>query len=324
MYKVIPLAIALAAVPAIVQAQTSDPVIEISANHGHTFTLENSQAKIIKAWPGAFEAFDFGEHPNIPNAKFIFVKLKPGAKLDSTTLTLIINEGGKEITKSYILKRIKGIPHQTTTLIGNQPVVAARPEPATQVITAQVHNTPSSARPPRQVHKEEKTTRKPTQLKVAKEFNGAFASGGSSKTVVSAQKTKEIDQPKPESEETKETEIADQGEAGSTVKPKRSPAQPLPLIQASKTIAAKAKVEQDKPLIERSSLNNYAVANHLLKGLYRAENLKQISSNKAQFWQAQSTARLLRRGYNIQQSLRRTGLAPVTFDNLLKHGGVGQ
>ncbi|NJR56598.1 MAG: hypothetical protein HC768_19860, partial [Acaryochloris sp. CRU_2_0] len=324
-----PLALALTAVPAIVQAQTSDPIIEISANHGHIFTLENSQARIVKAWPGAFEAFDFGEHPNIPQAKFIFVKLKPGAKLDSTTLTLIIDEGGKEITKNYILKRVNGIPTQTTTLIGNQPIIATQPKPTT--LTPPSNSTLQTKQPQEE----------PEKLKVSKEFRGF--SGGASKVVASKpEKPKEIVQPKSNREEkdTSKAEDPEQTELKLQAKAKlekgnrnqkelkplakvkqQPPAKPLSLTRPSK---ATTQEKTEKSLIERSSLNQYAVASYLLKGLYRAENLKQISHKKPQFWQAQSTARLLRRGLTIQQALRKTGLSPTTFDNLLGHGGVGK
>ncbi|NJM67836.1 MAG: hypothetical protein HC851_20290 [Acaryochloris sp. RU_4_1] len=319
MYRTSLLAATLVAIPAIVQAQTSDPIIEISANHGHIFTLENSQARIIKAWPGAFEAFDFGEHPNIPNAKFIFVKLKPGAKLDSTTLTLIIDEGGKEITKNYILKRISGIPTQTSTLIGNQPIVAAKPEPVT---ITQPFTPPSSIPAPQAKQEGEK----PEKLKVSKEFS-AF-SGGASKAVDSKpEKTlRGVAQAKPSQgrQDSKNVETPKRKELKLLAKIKPQPSsESLSPIRPFKA-KEKTKVETEKQLIERSSLNQYAVASYLLKGLYRAENLKQISDKKPQFWQAQSTARLLRRGYSVEKSLKLSGLPPTTFDNLLAHGGVGR
>lgn len=340
MYKSIPLTVLLAAVPAIVRAQPADPIVEISANHGHIFTLENSQARIIKAWPGAFEAFDFGEHPNIPNAKFIFVKLKPGAKLDSTTLTLIIDDGrGKEITKAFILKRIKGIPKRTKTLIGNQPVVATKPEPPTSVITPQIYSPPP--RPVRQVSQEKKA-RKPKKLKVSKEFSSAFTSGFASSKAVEPEpkqkaEVKSSETDREESEETqdaqsqnkpelKETEDTAKVKSDTSQLPARSKRGGLPLIRAPKNLQAKASIEtpQEKQLIDRSSLSNYAIANHLLKGLYRAERLKQINPSKPQFGQAQSTAIWLRRGRTIEDALRRSRLPRETFDNLLGHGGVGK
>lgn len=340
MYKIIPLALLLTAVPAMVRAQTT-PIVEISANHGHTFTLEgNSQSRIVKAWPGAFEAFDFGEHPKIPNAKFIFVKLKPGAKLDSTTLTLIIDDGtGKEVTKAFVLKRVSGIPARTTTLIGNQPVVAAQPQPVQPVITPQVYSPPP--RPVRQVNQEKKA-RKPRKLKVSKEFSSVFASGfASSKAVEPDPKQKAEVKPsetdREESEETQDaqplnksepkgTEDAAKVKSDTSQLPAQSKRGGLPLIRAPKTLQAKASVEtpEEKRLIDRSSLNNYAIAHHLLRGLYRAERLKQINPSKPQFGQAQSTAIWLRRGRTIEEALRRSRLPRETFDNLLGHGGVGK
>lgn len=339
MYKFIPLTVLLAAVPAVVRAQTTQ-MVEISANHGHTFTLEgNSQARIVKAWPGAFESFDFGEHPKIPNAKFIFVKLKPGAKLDSTTLTLIIDDGtGKEVTKAFVLKRVRGIPARTTTLIGSQPVVAAQPQPVQPVITPQIYSPPP--RPVRQIHQEKKA-RKHKKLKVSKEFSSAFASGfASSKAVEPEPKKKTEDKlsetDREETEETQDAQPQDEPELketeetvkakSDTSKPVRSKHGGLPLIRAPKTLQAKASVEtpEEKQLIDRSSLNNYAIAHHLLRGLYRAERLKQINPSKPQFGQAQSTAIWLRRGVTIEDALRQSRLPRETFDNLLGHGGVGK
>lgn len=337
MYKSIPLTVLLAAVPAVVRAQTT-PMVEISANHGHTFTLEgNSQARIVKAWPGAFESFDFGEHPKIPNAKFIFVKLKPGANLDSTTLTLIIDDGtGKEVTKAFVLKRVKGVPAQTTTLIGSQPMVAAKAEPSTPVITPQIYAPPS--RPVRQIHQEKKA-RKPKKLKISKEFSSALSSGfASSKAVEPDPKKKTEDKlseaDREELEETQDAQPQDEPELKETAKTQPDTPQPLarskhrglPLIRAPKTLQAKARVEtsEEKQLIDRSSLNNYAIAHHLLRGLYRAERLKQINPSKPQFGQAQSTAIWLRRGRTIEDALRQSRLPRETFDNLLGHGGVGK
>lgn len=322
MYKSIPLALLMAAVPAMVRAQAT-PVIEISEGHGHTFTIEGSQARIVKAWPGMFEAFDFGEHPKIPNAKFIFVKLKPGAKLNSTTLTLIIDDGlGKETTKSYVLKRVKGIPNQTTTLIGNQPVYAAQPQPAQSVTATNVFSPPP--RLDKQIKKEKKG-KKTKKLKVSSEFSSAFSSGfAASKPVEESKPVKESKQSAPE--ETEDSDVPDLVEPTSEDKAEKPQSQPLPLIRAPKTPQTKATIETptEKILIERSSLDNYAIARHLMNGLYRAQNLKQINRSKDAYWQTQSMVRLLRRGESIDKSLRLSGLPAVTFNNLLGHGGVGK
>lgn len=318
MYKTIPLALVLAAMPAIVRAQSADPIVEISVNHGHTFTLEGTQARIVKAWPGVYESFDFGEHPKIPNAKFIFVKLKPGAKLDSTTLTLIVDDGsGKETTKSYVLKRVSGIPTQTTTLIGNQPVFAAKPEPVQSVATSQISSPPPG--PVQQIHKEKKG-QKPKKLKVAQEFSRAFSPGVGSAEVEDKPMAKEAEQA--ESEDKEDPDVPVKAEPKSTDK---TDSERLPLIRAPKTPQSKATVERiDKDLIERSKLNNYQIAHYLMNGLYRAQNLKQINRSKDVYWQTQSMARVLRRGNSVEKALRISGLSPVTFDNLLGHGGVGK
>lgn len=322
MYKSIPLALLMAGVPAMVRAQTT-PVVEISEGHGHTFTIEGSQARIVKAWPGMFEAFDFGEHPKIPNAKFIFVKLKPGAKLNSTTLTLIIDDGlGTETTKSYVLKRVKGIPNQTTTLIGNQPVYAAQPQPAQSVTGTNVFSPPP--RLDKQIKKEKKG-KKPKTLRVSKEFSSAFSSGfAASKPVEESKPATSVKEPAPE--EIEDSNVPDLVEPKSEDKAEKPQSQPLPLIRAPKTIQAKATIETptENQLIERSSLDNYGIARHLLRGLYQAERLKQINNRTPQFGQAQNTAIWLRRGHNIDKALELSGLPPVTFNNLLGHGGVGK
>lgn len=316
MYKSIPLALLMAAVPAMVRAQAT-PVIEISEGHGHTFTIEGSQARIVKAWPGMFEAFDFGEHPKIPNAKFIFVKLKPGAKLNSTTLTLIIDDGlGKEMTKSYILKRVKGIPNQTTTLIGNQPAYAAQPQPVT---ATNVFSPPP--RLDKQIKKEKKG-KKPKNLTVSSEFSSAFSPGFAAPKADDDSKLVKESAP----EEKEDSDVPDSVEPTSEDKAEKPQSEPLPLIRAPKTLQAKATVEtpSEKQLIERSSLDNYGIARHLMNGLYRAQNLKQINRSKDAYWQTQSMVRLLRRGESIDKSLRLSGLPAVTFNNLLGHGGVGK
>lgn len=322
MYKSIPLALLMAAVPAMVRAQTT-PVVEISEGHGHTFTLEGSQARIVKAWPGRFEAFDFGEHPQIPNAKFIFVKLKPGAKLNSTTLTLIIDDGlGKETTKSYVLKRVKGIPSQTTTLIGNQPVYAAQPQPAQSVTGTNIFSPPP--RPVKQIHKEKKG-QKSKKLKVSKEFSSAFSSGfAASEPVDDPQPAKRAKEPT--HEETEESDVSDSVEPTTEEKAETPQSEPLPLIRAPKKLQAKAMIETptEKQLIARASLDNYGIARYLLRGLYQAERLNQINTHTPQFGQAQDTAIWLRRGRSIEEALELSGLPPVTFNNLLGHGGVGK
>lgn len=330
MYKAIPLALLGAAVPAIVRAQTT-PIVEISQGHGHTFTLESSQSRIVKAWPGIYESFDFGEHPKIPNAKFIFVKLKPGAKLDSTTLTLIVDDGsGKETTKSYILKRVKGIPGQTTTLIGNQPVYAAQPQPVPPATPSNVFSPPTN--PDKQISKEKKG-KKPKKLKVSGEFSKSFSSGstgseGEEKPIPPQQSEQ------PEPEETDDTDVPDPTKLKSQAQRKKPQPKSLPLIRAPKTIDAKATVETsaETQLIERSSLDNYQIANYLLKGLYEAERKNQINSSKPQFGQTHSLAKLLRgtRGDDqtvqefVDNALKESRLPSETFDNLLGHGGVGK
>lgn len=323
MYKKNPLAISLAmtlaAVPVVVRAQSTESDIEISVNHGHTFTVgENSQAKIVKAWPGSFESFDFGEHPKIPNAKFIFLKLKPSAKLDSTTtLTLIIDDGtGNEFTKAYVLKRVNGTPSRNTTLIGEQPIYAASPSPQPAIAPTPAPPTISEA-PTQEEHRVQKGDR----LTVSKEFIGALSSG-----VTKPEKPRQVDKPIPavDQPQPKTSEVDDPVKSEPT-EPTKEP-EPLPLIRAPKTLQAKAAVEtsSEKQLIERASLDRYAIANHLLKGLYKAERRKEINASKDEFGQAHSMARLLRKGLEVDKALDRSGLPPVTFDNLLGYGGVGK
>ncbi|QUY45952.1 hypothetical protein [Acaryochloris marina] len=332
MYKAIPLALLIATVPGIVQAQSQDfPTIEVAPKHGHTFYFNNEDAVVVEAWPGAFDAFDFGERPKIPSAKFIFVNLKPKGDIDnSTTLTVIYRVGGKEKTKTFLLKKTKGIPSRFSTAIDGSPSIkAAQPQPVQPVMATNVFSPPT--RLDKQIKKEKKG-KKPKKLKVSSEFSNAFSSGGVASKPV--EESKPVKESKPAPEETEDSDGPDPVEPTSEDKAEEPPSEPLPLIRAPKTPQAKATIETptEKQLIERSSLDNYGIANYLLQGLYQAERLKQINSSKPQFGQTHSLAKLLRgrRGKDqtvqefVENALKESRLPPETFDNLLGHGGVGK
>lgn len=104
------------------------------------------------------------------------------------------------------------------------------------------------------------------------------------------------------------------------VKPKAAPVKVVPksLRAAVRTTAT------SQQLIDRSSLSNPALANYLLRGLSRARGLKQINRTHRFYRQAQSAARVLRRGGSIERALGASRLPRETFDNLLGHGGVSK
>ncbi|ABW32527.1 hypothetical protein [Acaryochloris marina] len=325
MYKhiphAIPIALCLAAVPGIAQAQDF-PTIEVAPRHGHTFYFKNEEAVVVEAWPGAFDAFDFGERPKIPSARFIFVNLKPKGNIDSTTLTVVYRVGTKEKTKTFLLKKTKGIPSRFSTAIDGAPPLAAQPQPVQPITVTNVFTPPP--KPVKQIHKEKKA-KKPRKLKVSKEFSSPFSSGfASSNSVAQPPASKETQQPEPE--ETEETDVPDSVEPKTEEKAETPQSEPLPLIRAPKTLQAKATIETptEKQLIARSSLDNFGIARYLLRGLYQAERLNQINTHTPQFGQAQDTAIWLRRGRSIEEALELSGLPPVTFNNLLGHGGVGK
>lgn len=319
--KAFPLACLIAAVPGIVQAQPF-PTIEVAPKHGHTFYFNNEDAVVVEAWPGAFDAFDFGERPKIPSARFIFVNLKPKVNIDSTTLTVVYRVGSREITKTFLLKKTKGIPKRFSTAIDGSSTLAAQPQPTPPVQPAPTANVFA---PPPQLEKptnEEKKSKKPQKLKVSKEFGSPLSSGFAASMPVD----EPVPAKEPAPEESDSSNVPDPVESKTEDKAEEPPSEPLPLIRAPKTLQGKATIETptEKKLIERSSLDNFAIANYLLKGLYDAERKNHINSSKPQFGQAQDTAIWLRRGHSIEKALEESGLPPVTFNNLLGYGGVGK
>ncbi|MGR3277864.1 hypothetical protein ACSYAD_22460 [Acaryochloris marina NIES-2412] len=79
-----------------------------------------------------------------------------------------------------------------------------------------------------------------------------------------------------------------------------------------------------RPLIDRSTLNNKALANYLLRGLHTPKGRKQANRNHDNYWFAQSMARYLKRGVSIEKALRWSRLPEKTFNDLLGHGGVSR
>jgi hypothetical protein len=77
-----------------------------------------------------------------------------------------------------------------------------------------------------------------------------------------------------------------------------------------------------RKLIDRSSLDNNALAHYLLHGLHRARGLRQIHWNHANYWRTQSMVRYLQRGVSAEKALRWSGLPEKTYNDLLGHGGV--
>ena len=95
-------------------------------------------------------------------------------------------------------------------------------------------------------------------------------------------------------------------------------ATPKPIPRIAKVSAT------GRPLIDRSTLDNKALANYLLRGLHRARGLRQINRNHDHYWFAQSMARYLKRGVSIDKALRWSRLPEKTLNDLLGHGGVSR
>ncbi|ABW33443.1 hypothetical protein [Acaryochloris marina] len=99
----------------------------------------------------------------------------------------------------------------------------------------------------------------------------------------------------------------------------------LKLRATPKPIPRIAKVTTTgRPLIDRTTLDNKALANYLLRGLHRARGLRQINRHHDNYWFAQSMARYLKRGVSVDKALRWSRLPEKTFNDLLGHGGVSR
>lgn len=97
----------------------------------------------------------------------------------------------------------------------------------------------------------------------------------------------------------------------------------LKLSSSPKPIPRIAKVTTTgRPLIDRSTLDNKALANYLIKGLHTPKGRKQANRNHDNYWFAQSMARYLKRGVSVDKALRWSRLPEKTFNDLLGHGGV--
>ncbi|QUY46159.1 hypothetical protein [Acaryochloris marina] len=97
----------------------------------------------------------------------------------------------------------------------------------------------------------------------------------------------------------------------------------LKLRTTPKPVPSIAKVSATgRTLIDRSTLDNKALANYLIRGLHRAKNQRQINRNHDHYWFAQSMARYLKRDVSIEKALRWSRLPEKTFNDLLGHGGV--
>lgn len=100
---------------------------------------------------------------------------------------------------------------------------------------------------------------------------------------------------------------------------------PVQIRQSPKLVRRVAKVSTTgRILIDRSTLDNKALANYLIRGLHRARGLRQINRNHKLYWQAQSAARYLRRGASVEKALKYSHLPQKTYDDLLGHGGVSR
>lgn len=94
------------------------------------------------------------------------------------------------------------------------------------------------------------------------------------------------------------------------------------------TIAVKApsrapvSAKSDRIFIAKSSLDNYQLAHHLLKGLHKARNKRHINNSHSNYLKAQTMAALLNKKYSVSNALTVSGLSEVTFNNLLGYADV--
>lgn len=95
-------------------------------------------------------------------------------------------------------------------------------------------------------------------------------------------------------------------------------ASPKPVHKVAKVSA------RGRTLIDRTTLDNHALAHYLLRGLHRARGLRQINRHHDNYWFAQSMARYLQRGVAVEKALRWSGLPEKTYNDLLGHGGVAR
>ncbi|ABW33237.1 hypothetical protein [Acaryochloris marina] len=93
---------------------------------------------------------------------------------------------------------------------------------------------------------------------------------------------------------------------------------PKPILQIAKVSTT------GRPLIDRSTLDNKALANYLIRGLHTPKGRKQANRHHDHYWFAQSMARYLKRGVSIDKALRWSRLPEKTFNDLLGHGGVSR
>lgn len=100
---------------------------------------------------------------------------------------------------------------------------------------------------------------------------------------------------------------------------------PIKLKSTPKPVQKVAKVSsRGRTLIDRSTLDNKALANYLLRGLHRARGRRQINRDHDNYWRTQSMARYLKRGVDIDKALQWSKLPEKTYNDLLGHGGVSR
>ncbi|UJB73372.1 sigma-70 family RNA polymerase sigma factor (plasmid) [Acaryochloris sp. 'Moss Beach'] len=105
--------------------------------------------------------------------------------------------------------------------------------------------------------------------------------------------------------------------------PEHSPPLTKPITIAVKSPSrAPVSVKSDRVFIAKSSLNNYQLAHHLLKGLHKAKNKRHINNWHPNYLKAQTMAALLNKKYSVSKALAISGLSDLTFNNLLGYADV--
>lgn len=105
--------------------------------------------------------------------------------------------------------------------------------------------------------------------------------------------------------------------------PEYSPPLTKPITVAIKAPSrAPVSAKSERVFIAKSSLDNYQLAHHLLKGLHKARNKRHINNWHPNYLKAQTMAALLNKKYSVSKALAASGLSEVTFNNLLGYADV--
>lgn len=271
--------------------------IEVSGSVDHYLDFTDTQYRIEKAFPSdprQFRALLLSKNDN----QQLVLKWLPNATAKKASVIIKLSGPGGDKSVTLLARRVGKVPDNIKTAFTPQ----ATPQPK-QEITAFTTDTPPTPRIDGPVH----AGSTPDQGLIRPNWRQATP------TSPQQPRTRPIQVRVPKS-------MASVPPSGHNHGPKV-----LQVNRTPKPVQRVAKVSTTgRPLIDRSTLDNKSLANYLIQGLHRARRLRQINRNHKYYWQAQSTARLLRRGVPVQTALKRSHLPEKTFNDLLGHGGVSR